>query len=223
MDDSANLVNWNTNTVGSNPTLGSMKNIAVILTMEKYGTPHLETFKKNNPKIPIEIYNSVPNPIGNKGWRNCDRNIKDWWHETGKTTDFEFVTFMEWDVYFNEKLEKIFPGEEDFIIKNHIERGSGWHWFNETIRLPGKYFPYITGGGPLCLLRISKKCLQKIFSTKSVDILYGKDIFCELRLPTLISSEGFKITEADTIPYVDWRYTPEPKGKGVWHPIKTKK
>jgi len=186
--------------------------------MEGYSLVNSEVFTENNPNTPV--YYLYGDASKEKGKRNIDRLVKKWWESEGKELDFEYALFMEWDVLFDEKIENIFSEDSDFEVKTLIQDGSGWIGFRDRRKILSE-FKTLVGVGPLCLFRISRKCLEVIFNRKNIDALYAKDMAAGLRFGSLINSFSFQIKELDNIKGVDWGGENKVvKGKGVWHPVK---
>jgi hypothetical protein len=199
-----------------------MENIvAVFITTRKFGLPHLDRFREHNANIPIHCVVAEENPIPEKGWINCDRNIRDWWISIGRHLKFRHAVFIEGDVLFSSPVGEIFQGDSHFMGKDVKKPGMPWNWFSQIPFLPEEMKPHATGVAPFAVVRISRVCLADMFSHPLVEPLYGRDIFSELRLPTLAVACGYEPEnhhgKLDNVHFNP--ITPE-SGIGVWHCVK---
>lgn len=197
--------------------------IAIFSTAAHYGLPHLDRFLAANPGVPVHVVCGSPlqDEAKVEAWRNCDRSIRDWWLQQGRHLDFRHAVFLEWDVLFEVPLTTVFPDDEDFCGKDLKKPGMEWWWLQEIRALPEPLQRHATGIAPLAVLRISRRCLEAMFSHPLAEDLYRRDIFCELRLPTLAAACGYEPVECPgTLAKVDSGPTPVGPRPGVWHAVK---
>lgn len=194
--------------------------VAVFITTRNFGLPHLDSFRRHNPEVPIYCIVAEENPSYERGWMNCDRNVRDWWISYGRHLDFEYALFIEGDVLFSCTVEEVFCGDSHFMGKDVKKPGMSWNWFSHIPNLPEDMKVHATGLAPLAVMRMSKVCLSEMFSHPLVETLYGREIFCELRLPTLAAACGHEPEnhsgKLDNLHF----YPVIPKGGGVWHCVK---
>lgn len=204
---------------------GKPQVVAVWMTTTNCGLPHLGTFLEYNGGVPTHVtaYPVLEGPQRTLAWRSADQPIRDWWIKEGYRLDFDYAIFLEWDVLFAAPVDDIFPGEADFLCRDVKKPGAPWQWFEEIGRLPQAIRPYATGIAPLAVTRISRRCLTAMFSHSMAHQLYGLDVFCELRLPTLAAACGYEPVECPgTLDCVAFHPVEAGIGPGVWHAVKQK-
>lgn len=199
--------------------------VAVWMTTTGCGLPHLDTFLKHNGGVPVHAtaYPALEGPRRTAAWRAADQPVRDWWLREGRHLTFDYAVFLEWDVLFAAPVDGIFPGDADFYCRDLKKPGAPWQWFAEIDRLPEAMRPHATGIAPLAVTRISYRCLTAMFSHAMADQLYGTDVFCELRLPTLATACGYEPVECPgTLGNVAFHPVEAGKGSGVWHAVKSR-
>ena len=73
----------------------------------------------------------------------------------------------------------------------------------------------------MAVLRISRRCLEAIFSHPAADEAYSRDIQAELRFATLASACGYEPVECPgTLPNVSCWKASVGFGPSVWHSVK---
>lgn len=73
---------------------------------------------------------------------------------------------------------------------------------------------------PLGVLQLSREALEALCEERHNE-LFASDIFCELRMPTLLQHLGFPIHSAEALKHVSWEKQPYPwLGRGIFHPVK---
>jgi hypothetical protein len=86
----------------------------VILGTESQGFPHLEVIQSANPGLIIHT-EILPDPddaaARQTAWRNCDRNLTNWWIDNRESVSKSRVLFLEWDTFANVDLRTIVPGD----------------------------------------------------------------------------------------------------------------
>lgn len=200
------------------------RHICVWTTTSCYGLPHLNAFLASNPGVPVHVISNTPcdGPARVSAWRNADRLIRSWWLIQGRHLHFRHAVFLEWDVLFNKHVDEVFPGEVDFYA-NDVQTPDGrpWGWFDEIPFLPSSLRPFATGVTPLAVTRISRRCLEAMFSHPDADDAFGEDVFCEMRLATLANASGYRpVPCPGTLTHVDCVPVTAGSGSGVWHAVK---
>jgi hypothetical protein len=95
-----------------------------------------------------------------------------------------------------------------------------WPWFRETESLL-EYKQHAFGLAPLGVLFLDKICID-IITDSEFDNIYSKNIFSELRLPTILNSRGINISSY-VMPNVKWHETPfKAHEPSIYHCVKTK-
>jgi len=200
----------------------------VWMTTQRHGTPHAPALQAANPGL--EIHVSAP-PAGadqsgyQMAWRNCDRNIRTWWLANRDITTAAAYLFVEYDVLvtvdLRDHIKPLFSGRgiAGPAVKLPIrDRRSYWP-LREIPRLPRVMQGLAIALAPLAVLLISRPALDAAFALE-YDPVFDEDIFCELRLPTVIRHAGFGVTSLD-LPGVHCKpYIPAPETPGIYHPVK---
>ncbi len=201
----------------------------IILTTAAVGTPHLETLRAANPDLTIHVH-AAPDADDAAGritaWRNCDRNLREWWKTQRDSVTSDAVLALEWDVFCNVDLMTIVPplgngyGLMGPNIKSPVRDGRSWAPFAELNRLPGGLASVALGVAPAAVMQLSRKALDAV-ADEQWDEVFALDIFCELRLPTIVRACGFSVEEC-----LHWRWVgTQPMrvpsgGSGIFHPVK---
>ena len=169
---------------------------------------HLKHLEKSNPDAQIllaDISNDLPKIMV---WRNNDRYIREWLRNNYHKILHNNIAFVEWDVIITTNLPNI--NVCGFIGKHLQKPGvNEWLWFNEIHSL-GKYKTHAMGAAPFAIQ----------FMDKQYDDIYAQDIFCELRLPTIMNYAGIKMSEY-LLPFVEWYNIKYNKHiPGIYHAVK---
>ncbi len=197
----------------------------VWLTTLASGLPHQAEFTAANPDIRQHRCNSTQyeGEERHHAWRNVDRNIRNWWKDHRDEVKSRHVVFFEWDVRCNVPLAPLFHPFEGLLcsqIKRQGDRGKPWLWFRDVPRLPVELQAEAIGVVPLAVLQFSREVLDAIADPRH-DPLYADDIYCELRIATLIQHLGFPIQTLNSLKHVTWY--PLPYFwliRGIFHPVK---
>jgi hypothetical protein len=166
---------------------------------------------------------------------NGDAAIMNWFNTAGKTLNFEYLIFYEFDMYTTKPLQQIYkPYLESFdaCFKDYEEATPSWHFYNyppgcssatrkwlRRRKLKTKLFRSLFGG---CI--ISHSILKKL-SDLNIDFSGEPYCFAEMRLPTVITNLGFKCGKLD---FPNCRFRPiwqekeiyENEDGGIFHPVK---
>lgn len=150
-------------------------------------------------------------------WKNNDILIRNWVRHNRSKIVNDNIALIEWDVVVTQKLPDL---KVDGLMGKNIQKaGCSWYWFCESKRL-GPIEKYKIGITPLAVLFMDQRCIDAWIDYK-FDPLYSCDIFCELRLPSLINSEQIPINSYSmpTVSATKTKFSNEP---GIYHPIKEK-
>ena len=139
----------------------------------------------------------------------------------------DHVLFLEGDVYVNTCLTELFHGpwmEHDLTAANmryQVRDRRSWAGFREIERLPAELHDAAIGIEPLGVVLLSRAGLDSLLWTR-YDEVFSADIFCELRLPTVIQHAGGDVGFCPRLADVgNWPTFPRRGERGVWHPVKT--
>ena len=200
---------------------------AVWMTTQEHGTPHAQALQAANPNLAIHV--SAP-PMAAPddylhAWRNCDRNIRSWWRVNRDATMKDAVLFLEYDVYCNADLRGIIPPLADGVgiagpsVVNCVESRRSFWPFLYIPRLPRDMQGMAIAAAPLAVLLISRAALDAALRPE-YDAVFADDIFCEVRLPTIIRHAGFQVAALPITNVVCVPQTPPAGAIGIWHPVK---
>jgi hypothetical protein len=198
----------------------------VWMTTPYSGTPHAVSLQAANPGLDIRVCNSVHGRTQEERyqrWRNCDRNIRSWWRINRADVEADSILFLEWDVFCDVDLRSVIPPRPPGVGIAGAEIMSGLadarrFWpFADIPRLPREMHAIACATAPLAVLLISRAALDAILAP-AYDAVFAADLFCELRLPTVIRHAGFGVAALD-LPGVT--ATPAvPTEHGIFHPVK---
>jgi len=198
----------------------------VVMTTQATGTPHAAHLQAANEGLVVHICDAAQG-VGDERkmmWRNCDRNIREWWRVHRDEVQTDSVLCLEWDVFCDVDLQTTIPplatdcGIAAASILTPVTAIRSYWPFEDIFRLPPEMQGLACATAPLAVLLISRAALDAVLSTE-YDAIFSADIFCELRLPTIIRHAGFGVAEMD-LPNV--HCTPcRPTFADIWHPVKT--
>lgn len=199
----------------------------VILGTESQGFPHLEVIQSANPGLIIHT-EILPDPDDDAArqtaWRNCDRNLTNWWIDNRESVATSRVLFLEWDTFANVDLRTIVPREFRGIAGAFVKRLIGhraWLGFREMDRLPASAQPFAIGIEPMACVMISADALDYLASP-NLDDVFNADIISELRTPTILRAGGFEVKQVPEWVNVQAARRRMPEGfTGIFHPVKT--
>lgn len=164
-----------------------------------HGMPiHLEYIKKYNPNAQIISINWIEQKYRQEfdqkqyAWRNCDKQIRLWLKDNIDLIKHNNIAILEWDVLLTKALPDL---HIDKFYANEIKIPNihGWPWFKEKYKL--KIIERFSAGiAPLAVIYCHKSHLYKWLSAE-YDWLYNEDIFCELRLGSIINHMGIELAE----------------------------
>ena len=87
--------------------------------------------------------------------------------------------------------------------------------------LPAALRPHAAGIRPLAVVVLSRECLDALLRPE-FDAVFAADLFCELRLATVVQAAGFRIGEMPGLDEVGHRPLRAPaRLPGIWHPVKS--
>lgn len=200
----------------------------VIMTSSQHRQPHAKALRNANPGLAIHVSEPVAGVNDSayvSAWRNCDRNIRSWWAANRLNVKTPSVIFMEYDVLCNVCLaDHIGPlkrgvGAAGAAVMTAVAHSRSFWPFREIPRLPLRLRGHAIAIAPLAFMQIARTALDEILHPE-YDDAFDADIFCELRLPTIIEHCGYQIGALE-LPNVGVRVLhPAPDDRGIFHPVK---
>jgi len=153
-------------------------------------------------------------------WRGCDAMIYRWFPR--RTVDARRYIIYEWDTYATAGIPEFYaPVWDADLAALHCftqREEPSWWWFREVDRL-GDLAPWASGVTPFSGTLLSASALEAICAAP---VLH--DTFCELRLGTMASFAGVKLTSMPFargfIDCAPERIFPFSGQRGIYHPVK---
>ncbi len=189
-------------------------------TFEPMGMPHLPVFERHNPTLPYEIICGPRLEAKERlsSWRNCDRVIRDWYLRTGQKLSFDHLLFSEGDVLWNARVADVI----DLVDFG----GCGFQYYGQTpfdypedaLRLPAQIKPFAAQVKPLAVMVVSRSVLHRMMTDPLAEDLFGRDIFCEVRMASLARYVGAKLSHLVGLRKL--YFWPDRREKCVLHPVK---
>ena len=163
------------------------------------------------------------------GWYNQDIAILNWFSQQGKNIDFEYLVFLEYDVYLTRPISDIYSEytRYDAGFVNYKQVTHEWVWYHRPHKARDFLKKWLQKHGLkttlyACLFVgniVSREVLEELER-----IPYPHYGFCEMRWPTIITALGFKCTRLN-FPAVRYRPFYEKqdiimhKEFGIFHPV----
>jgi hypothetical protein len=167
-----------------------------------------------------------PRFAGQNRWAGTDCMIYAWYlHARTQATTAERYVFVEWDMLYRVPMRAFYAEvwgrdvacAECLLVDRHWH----WNWFRHLGRLPLELHRHAAGIVPIAGTLFSDRVLSAI-----TQCAIPLDVFCELRLGTLIRAAGFDIFR---LPYekgrnITWnqRFLSQ-VATPAYHPVKTLK
>jgi hypothetical protein len=166
---------------------------------------------------------------------NLDHMILQWFNDSGKLYDFDYLIYYEFDIYTTKPLDTIYEKytkSYDACFNDYEEAAHNWYFYHfppgsrwATKRwLKRRMLPTTLYRSNFAGTLISRRCLERL---KELGIDFSGAPYCqeEMRLPTVLTALGFRCGKLD-FPFV--RYRPAWPVKeilanedaGVFHPVK---
>lgn len=192
----------------------------VFLTVEGYGVPHLDWFLKTNRNLEYDIYVSNLSDNRTDAWRNCDRNVRDYYKSVGRFCKDDVFLFLEWDVLVNCDLKQKFDfGFKGICGRNIVDLGQDWPHFVDLDKLPKELREKAIGIVPFGIIQMGRNFLE-LMCSPAFDYLYNDDIFCELRTPSLANFIGCEIRSNPSLDRCEWFPIQFDGGENIYHSMK---
>jgi hypothetical protein len=175
---------------------------------------HLVSHNPNANIFKVDISNNYKRDFI---WRNSDKLVREWLRNNRSKINTENIAILDWDVLVTQQLPLLDNTGLKAANVITLTNKPRWWWFKDRHKL-GKYKQFAIGVAPLGVLFMSNNCIDILLDSE-FDYLYNKDIFSELRTPTILNSRGISITKYH-LPYVHWKKTTLKSNPGIYHPIK---
>lgn len=198
------------------------------MTCADVGTPHAAALAAANPHLPIRTHTAPGSPDAAEkllAWRNCDRNIRDFWRANRADVAEDRLIFAEYDVFANVDVAATVSTVDSSdclaaAVMSPLRDGRSWPVFAESSRMPAVMRHWLAGVVPLGLLMLSREALDELADSRH-DEIFAADVFCELRLPTILRAAGFRILQNPAWSDVTVRHMQPPSGfRGIMHAVK---
>lgn len=191
---------------------------ALVVKYGTTGTPWLGQLKESNPGLKVFVGFDERQGPKKDLWRSCDRFLRDWWRENRNHVESEHLWYLEYDVLVSALLPDV-SNVKGMAGKGHKRRSNrDWVWMREAERLPVGMEP--VGIVPLGVTVYHRLALDAVASTEW-DRLFASDVFCELRLPSVLYHCGFEV-KVLPLPDVRWHATSPPVDRpGIYHAVKS--
>ena len=167
---------------------------------------------------------------------NLDHAIMNWFKTCGKRFDFDHLIFYEFDMFTTKPLKTIYgpyANSYDACFFGYEKAAKNWRFYNfppgashatrkwlKQRMLPTTLYSSLFAGN-----MISRRVLEKLEGL-GIDFSSGPPCQAEMRLPTVLSSIGFK---CGSLSFSFFRYRPtiseeeirSNEDAGIFHPVKT--
>jgi hypothetical protein len=197
----------------------------VILTSRDRRAIHAEPLRKANPAMIFHQWESLL-PPGATAWRNCDRNIRDFWSARRGTVAAESVLFLEWDVFANIDLLLNFTHPTSAVlgaaVKSPVTDRRTFLQFRELDRLPAWVAGAAIGLVPSAVLLMPRALLDRLVDDPRCEEAFSRDIISEIRLGSMARALGFSVgavTGMDATVHTQ-PFQPASGARGIFHPVK---
>lgn len=200
----------------------------LISTFDDIRLPHYAEMRKHNSE-PIFVMPAQKQGSGLETWRNADRVIRNWWRINSNSVKTKNVLILEYDVYINAKINAT-DGRYESVNINFPDQGVAcrdsfnqkqnrtYLFFNEKDRLPIEMQEHMCATAPLAVMLWNRDALDAICDPV-FDDLFNLDIFCEMRIGTLLSYLGIKVYHAN-LPLANYMQREVDEGPGIYHSVK---
>ena len=197
---------------------------------------HLQLLRERNPYPVIAICNNAEqhteraldvSPLSKEGpqesgWHGHDTMLYQWFLHGGVRA--QRYIYFEWDTLatmpVREFYDEVWDQDAAASTVKHIENDPNWYWFWQRDRLPEDLRVKAGGIVPFNGIILSHRALAAI-TTRTIPA----DVFCELRIGTLLRNTGFEPcswpAEKQSMNSYDRNLIQfDPDRPGIYHPIK---
>ena len=185
----------------------------LVTTHSDKGTPHMEELRLSNPSARVHVVNTDEGAPSRHEWRNNDARVRAWWHANRSAVHGTRVAWLDWDALVTAPLPDIHPAG----LTGREIKGEGWRWWGERQFLP-EYPQHWIGVVPLGVTFWNAAALDALADPR-YDEAYARDVFCELRTPTICRHAGFPVEIVD-LPGVRWHAVTPGEEAGIYHAVK---
>jgi hypothetical protein len=201
---------------------------------------HSEHIIKSNPRANViiadifdeEVINSYSRDPSVLSWRNCDKLLREWLKKNIHKIKSQKVALLEWDVLFTKELPsdldlknkffskdlKIYRAPKETAKSRFYEDEMQWRWFFEKHKL-GRFEQYACGVPIMGCLLTDVSFLRSLIDDE-FEPLYKEDIFCELRIGTIMNYKHMTWVPLFFMPNIVVRLCNLNSSPGFYHPVK---
>ena len=162
------------------------------------------------------------------GYFNLDSVILNWFSSEGKNLEFDFLIFLEHDIFTTKRIKELYCHYEDYDASfvSYYEATPSWYWYNyppagqrsvsnwlRDRKLSEHLYSCL-----FCGNMISRNVLKKLCK---IPMPYGH---CEMRWPSIIKNLGFSCTRlifpmCRFRPSLSKSYVEKNWEYGIFHPV----
>ena len=211
------------------------------INLKFYQSPYLQKYllangprrlgqkKINDIRIALEKLGLKPYfDFTTLGYYNQDKVITNWFNANGKKYDFDYLVYLEYDVFMTRSVKNIYDRYEkyDAAFVDFEKPASSWTWTKVPFGVKKTLYSWMRDNGYKPELYkgffpghiVSRNALATIAS------IQWPNGYCELRLPTILKAMGFSCGRLP-FPLVQLKEVPEPiierySSFGIFHPVR---
>ena len=183
----------------------------LLVTHPGVGVPHLAALQASNPGARVHVV--TLGQVERGAWRNNDAAVRAWWRKNRGRITGRRVAWLEWDALVTTALPEVWPAG---MLGKDL-KDEGWHWWGERAALP-ELADHWCGVAPLGVTFWNAAALDAI-AAEEYDEIYARDVFCELRTPSVCRKAGFPV-ESLSLPGVRWYPVRAGTVPGIYHAVK---
>lgn len=161
------------------------------------------------------------------GYYNQDKSILNWFHTKGKKYDFDYLIYLEYDVFMTQNVSNIYGKYQcDAGFVGLKKPSPGWGWIETPFGVKQTLGSWMRSRGYEPILykcffpghMISRTVLEAM---ESIRLPMG---FCELRMPTIIKAMGFSCVNLDfpfvALKRISKQLIEKNSSYGIFHPVR---
>lgn len=158
---------------------------------------HEKHLLKSNPNaqiLKLDFRNNYPSEII---WKQCDLIVRPWLKENKDKIEHNNIAIVEYDVLITKEFPDITLDNEVLAKRVLCPVKNSWWWFFGDKNKLGYLKENACAINFFCFFVMSKNCIDYWIDSR-YDFLYDNvDMQCELRMPTILKSNGVNIRRGD--------------------------